>query len=303
MVGETMDLKHVRRSYSSEIGLRAGVHSNSLLEALAEVPRERFLKPGPWMIAGSSSGTPAQHQFTPDDDPIHVYQDVSVALDVTRNLYNGAPSILVAWINALDLHEGDRVFHLGGARGYYTAIIAKVVGPLGHIAMVEIDKELGCFAQEALQDWPNVEVVVGDGTSFDPGPCDAMLVNAGVTHPQALWLNRLNDGGRLLLPLTMEFPNSNVGKGALLKITRRGAAFSAEFVPGAIPVMIYSCLSGRDPMLNQPLLTAFTTGFQRMGEVRSLRVDHHNADTTCWVHTETMCLSTLATELPSYQQL
>jgi protein-L-isoaspartate(D-aspartate) O-methyltransferase len=118
-----------------------------------------------------------------------------------------------------------------------------------------------------------------------------MLVNAGVTHPHPLWLNRSNDGGRLLLPLTMEFPNSNLGKGALLKITRQGGAFSAQFVPSAAPVMIYSCRSGRDPSLNQRLLTAFTTGFQKMGEVRSLRLDQHRQESSCWVHTEMMCLS------------
>jgi protein-L-isoaspartate(D-aspartate) O-methyltransferase len=140
---------------------------------------------------------------------------------------------------------------------------------------------------------------VGNGTSFDPGPCDAMLVNAWVTHPHPLWLNRLNEGGRLLVPLTVEFPNSNVGKGTLLKITRRGATWSAEFVPGAIPVMIYSCLNGRDPALNQYLLTAFTTGFEKMGEVRSLRVDDHLQDSSCWVHTETMCLSAVAIDTPS----
>jgi protein-L-isoaspartate(D-aspartate) O-methyltransferase len=290
-MGEQVDLKAGRRAYSAEIGLRAGIRSAALLQALAEVPREQFLGPGPWRVAGSGPGASANKCDTPDNDPIHVYKDVSVALDVTRNLYNGAPSILTAWIDALDLHDADRVFHLGGASGYYTAIMANVIGPLGRIVMVEIDKELGCFAQQALQDWPCVKVVVEDGASFDPGPCDAMLVNAGVTHPHPLWLNRLNDGGRLLVPLTMEFPNSNVGKGALLKIARQGKAFIAQFVPSAVPVMIYSCRSGRDPVLNQHLLRAFTTGFRKMGDVRSIRLDQHAADSSCWVHTETMCLS------------
>ena len=27
-----------------------------------------------------------------------------------------------------------------------------------------------------------------------------MLINAGVTHPHALWLERLREGGRLVLP-------------------------------------------------------------------------------------------------------
>jgi protein-L-isoaspartate(D-aspartate) O-methyltransferase len=177
--------------------------------------------------------------------------------------------------------------------------MAKVVGPSGRVVMVEVDEELGHRAQHSLLDWPNVAVVVGDGCLTDPGPCDEMLVNAGVTHPLPLWLSRLNDGGRLIVPLTMEFPNSNLGKGALLKITRLGAVFSAEFLPGVIPVVIYSCSSGRDPLLNQGLFTAFTTNFQKMGEVRSIRTDPHKAESSCWVHTETMCLSTLAANHPS----
>ena len=118
-----------------------------------------------------------------------------------------------------------------------------------------------------------------------------MLVNAGATHPIPLWLDRLNDGGRLLLPLTVEFPNSNLGKGAPLKITRQRAGLTAHFVASTVPVIIYSSRSGRDPSLNQHLLTAFKTGFQKMGDVRSIRLDQHNADSSCWVHTEMMCLS------------
>jgi protein-L-isoaspartate(D-aspartate) O-methyltransferase len=153
-MGEEVDLKAVRRAFSVEIGLRAGIRSAALLEALAEVPREQFLGPGPWRVAGSGPAALANQYDMPGSDPIHIYQDVSVALDATRNLYNGAPSVLTAWIDALDLHKADRVFHLGGASGYYTAIMAKIVGRSGRVVMVEIDKELGCFARQALQDWP-----------------------------------------------------------------------------------------------------------------------------------------------------
>ena len=135
-----MSLDDVRRSYASKIGLRAGIRSERLLQALAEVPRERFLGPGPWIVAGSPAMKPAE---TPNADPTHIYDDVSVALDASQNLYNGAPGVLIPWINALDLQEGASVFHLGGGAGYYTAIIAKVVGARGRVVMAEVDEKLG----------------------------------------------------------------------------------------------------------------------------------------------------------------
>lgn len=293
-----MGLDEVRRSYSSEIGIRAGVRSERLLQALAETPRERFLGPGPWIVVASASRTPAKPKETPNADPIHVYNDVSVALDVNRNLYNGAPSILIAWIDALDLREGDRVFHVGGGVGYYTAIMAKIVGPRGRVVMVEIDEKLGNRARQLLSDFENVQVVLGDGGIHDPGECDAILVNAGVTHPSHLWLTRLNEGGRLLLPLTFEFPNSNLGKGALLKITRQHSAFAAAFVPRPVPVVILSCSSVRDATLNEQLFKAYSTQIHMVGEVRSVRLDRHEADSTCWVHADSVCLSVKSAHQP-----
>jgi protein-L-isoaspartate(D-aspartate) O-methyltransferase len=158
--------------------------------------------------------------------------------------------------------------------------------------MAEVDEELGSRARQLLSEFQNVDVTVGDGGLHGPGACDAILVNAGVTHPMHLWLSRLNDGGRLLLPLTFQFPNSNLGKGALLKITRERATFGATFVSSAAPVIIFSCSSVRDAVVNEQLLKAYSTQIQRIGEVQSLRLDRHDADPTCWVHADVMCLST-----------
>src|SRR5215467_7941862 len=204
-------LQEIRKGYAEGIAA-----SPVLKRALEETPREKFLGPGPWTIAGPTVTK------TPDANPVHIYRDVSVALDASRQLYNGAPGVVTAWIDALDLHEGDRVFHVGGATGYYTALIAHVVGPRGQVLMAEVDAGLGARAREGLADHTNVEVVIGDGAAIDPGPCDAILIHAGITHPAALWLERLKEGGRLVAPLTFGFPNMNLGKGALLRVTRQG---------------------------------------------------------------------------------
>lgn len=283
-----MSIEQLRRTFAERLCAGAGVRSERLIAALAETPRERFLGPGPWAIAGYPGGVTQ----TPDGDPAHLYQDVSVALDAGRNLYNGAPGMIIPWIDALDLREEDRVFHVGGGAGYYTAILANVVGPNGHIVMAEVDERLGRRARELLADPGNVDVVAGDGALCDPGACDAILVNAGVTHPAPLWLDRLKDGGRMALPLTFELPNSGLGKGAAVKITRRQRAFSAAFLPR--PLVIYSCSSVRDAAINEALLNAYSTRIGGIGEVRSLRLAAHEQDPTCWMHADTMCLSSRA---------
>ena len=283
-----MTLDDIRGRYARQIAEHAHVRSGRLKAALGTVPREHFVGPGPWTVVGAGPGASRQ---TPDADPIHLYADAAVALDESRNLYNGHPSTVIPWIDALDLAEGHRVFHLGGGAGYYTAIMAYAVGSTGRVVMAEVDEKLGEQARRNLSGTENVEVVVGDGGGYDPGPCDAILVNAGVTHPQRLWLDRLNENGKLVMPLTIGLPNPHLGKGATIRVTRQGTRFAAAFL--AHPIVIFSCTSVRDAVAANALLQAYSSKFGSFREVRSLRMDAHEADPYCWVHTGRMCLSSL----------
>jgi protein-L-isoaspartate(D-aspartate) O-methyltransferase len=89
------------------------------------------------------------------------------------------------------------------------------------VTAIEVDADLATRARENLERWPNVDMRTGDGGEFDPGPVDAIFVNAGVTHPRALWLDRLRDGGRLLLPLTFDV-GGGTGKGVMMLVRREG---------------------------------------------------------------------------------
>src|ERR1039458_10758181 len=107
-----MTLDDYRRFYAEEIEQAANLDSPALIEAFARVPREKFLGPGPWQIALPNIDL-GETTYITIDDPRHLYHDVLIALDTTRNLNNGQPSALATWINALNLKTGDRVFHLG----------------------------------------------------------------------------------------------------------------------------------------------------------------------------------------------
>ncbi len=279
-------LDDYRRFYADEIGAVAGIRSKALIQAFATVPREHFLGPGPWKLGSLDFGMNLAPRYvsTEDADPRRIYHNVLVSIDETRHLNNGAPSALASWLDALDIREGERVVHVGAGVGYYSAIIAQVVGPRGSVVAIEVDEKLASRARANLAGWNRVEVVSGDGSYYDPGPVDAIFVNAGVMYPSSMWLDRLKVGGRLVYPLT--FDADTGGKGCMLLVKRNGESYAARCIGF---VMIYSCTSLRDPELNGTLTKQIGSG--KIFAVQSLRRDQHKADDTCLVHAQESCLS------------
>ena len=248
------DLDLARYYYAEELRAVAHLQSEALASAFAKVARERFLGPGPWRILGPGSES---YWTTKDADPRHLYHNVLVAIDAERTLNNGQPSALAFWFDALELQEGDHVVHVGCGTGYYTAILAEVIGYTGHVTAIEIDPELASRARSNLSYLSHVQVLAGDGGQLDSGSSDAVFINAGATHPKATWLDSLRPGGRLLVPLTVSENGDPGGGGHVLKITRKPRGFMACFIS---EVGIFSCIGARDPESNQRLRAAFHRG-------------------------------------------
>jgi len=285
-----MTIEECRRFYSEEIRFAANVQSPALVEAFARVPREDFLGPGPWELGSPALramalGGGMDMSYTRVEDARQLYHNVVVALDKEGDIHNGQPSALAWWIGAIDLQPGERAYHLGCGVGYYTAIMAEVVGPGGSITGCEVQRELAARAKQNLSRYPNVTVTEGDGATFDPGECDAMLINAGTTHPLPLWLDRLREGGRLVVPLTLAMAPTR-GAGVMAKIVRQGSGFTAQVVTA---VGIYSCASARDAQ-REPLIRAAITSGALM-KMKSVRRDTHEQSDTCVLHGADVCLS------------
>lgn len=230
----------IKARYAAEVLSTAKITSARLLRALATVSREEFVGCGPWKAVWRPA--PGQTRLQPCiaevSDPAELYQDVAIILGASRNLANGMPSTLAPWIDALALSEGKTVFHLGCGTGYYTAVIAELVGRTGRVTAIEIDAALATQARKNLARYANIEVVEGDGGVLKTAGCDAILVNAGVTHPADNWLDGLHSYGNLVMPLTVDFGIPNVGKGMVLHLRRTERGYAARFLPD--PVMIYS---------------------------------------------------------------
>jgi protein-L-isoaspartate(D-aspartate) O-methyltransferase len=285
-----MTIEECRSFYAQEVKFAANLATPGLVEAYARVPREKFLGPGPWQI-GSAEGRAmsaaglTQLAYVTVDDPRDVYHNVVVSLDREKDINNGQPSALARWIDALALKAGERVYHLGCGVGYYTAIMAEVVGPSGSVVGLELQPELAERAKKNLASYANVTVEAGDGATFDPGERDAMLVNAGVTHPRPLWLDRLREHGRLVVPFTLAM-NATVGQGVMTKIVRECGGYSAELVT---PLAIFSGVSMRDSELEPLMLKALTSG--GLLKLKSVRRDAHEPAGSCVLHGKEVCLS------------
>lgn len=279
------DLTTIRRLYAEELRAVARLRTDALIEAFASVRRECFLGSGPWQILASDERGHVSYRTTPDADPRHLYCDVLVALDADRLLNNGLPSALAGWFDALDLRSGETVVHVGCGTGYYTAILAEVVGPHGRVVGIEIDPKLARLARDNLSYLNHVEVFEGDGSALHPSRADAIVVNAGATHVCLIWINSLRPNGRLLVPITASADAGGIGAGGMFMMTRRDGSFEARFIS---EIVIFPCLGARDAALNRQLSNKDRREWR---SVRSLRLDPHEPQDTCWLHAQDCCLS------------
>jgi protein-L-isoaspartate(D-aspartate) O-methyltransferase len=287
-----LDMNQRRRFFAEEIEAIANLKTPGLIDALSTIPRGAFLRPGPWLVLGEGdlAGGPRQ---TPDAAPRHIYHNLAVGIDPARRLFNGGPATVATMIDALALAPGDRVLHVGCGLGYYTALMAHVVGANGRVVGIEVDETLASEASANLASMPWVEVRCGDSSGDLGEMFDAILVSAGVTHPEETWLSALSADGRLVEPLTVAMPamGATIGKGIVTLITR-ARDDSSLGVRVVTFVAIYSAVGLRDEIIGAQLGRALQRNpFPRLTR---LRRDAHEESDACWIHTARYCLSTAA---------
>jgi protein-L-isoaspartate(D-aspartate) O-methyltransferase len=285
-----MDLDLRRRFFAEEIEAVAGLKSAAVVDALASIPRERFLRPGPWTIRSEADFGSLPRQ-TPDADSRHVYHNYVVGIDPARQLFNGQPSLLAMAIDSLGLRTGSRVLHVGAGLGYYTAILGHVVGPAGRVVAIEVDGDLAQEAGRNLASMPWVDVRQGDASDPLKEMFDGVLINAGVTHLRREWVEALASEGRMVVPLTAAMPamGATIGKGLLVHLTRTSDPLGLDARVISF-VAIYSAVGLRDDGMNEKLGKALAAmPFPRL---KRLRLDSHEPESGCWLHVEGCCLAT-----------
>lgn len=260
-------LQAERAAYARFIVESAGVADARLIAAFAATERERYLGARPWAIWDGSASPP-----TLTDDARQLYQDVLVSLAAERGINNGQPSLHARCLVACAPAAGETVLHLGAGTGYYSAVLAALVGPTGQVLAYEIEADLAARARHNLRQLANVSVITASATAGALPTADLIYVNAGATHPPAFWLDALKVGGRLIFPLTPD-----EGYGAMLLVTRRAtSSYAASFL---MRVAFVPCVGARDETAAQSLTRAFAA--MPLPALKSLRRDNQ-PDDSAW---------------------
>ncbi len=281
-VFDERELAVIRRAFAKQILALVGIESDARLEqALAAVPRERFLGDPPWQISHALRGYEKVHSH----DPAVLYQDALFALLSRRGINNGSPSLHARWLHALSLREGERVAHLGAGGGYYTAIMAHLVGSEGHVTAVEFDPALAALARTNLAGHANVTVIEGDGADWPREAVDAVYVNFSVERPADEWIEHLRPDGRLVFPLGVPRPKpspwggTHALHGAGLCVMQRNDGLSVRWLGPAF----FVCAEGRLSPAGAER-EALQGAFERGGIefVRSLIWKENASPGRCW---------------------
>ena len=145
-----------------------------------------------------------RHLFVPERNRSDAYDDRP--LDIGEGQTISAPHMVGIMAERLDLRPGQKVLEIGGGSGYHAAVVARIVGPEGHVYSVERIAPLAERARRNLEVAgfsKTVTMVVGDGTLGLPehAPYDRVFVAAASPGIPPPLFEQLREGGKMLVPV------------------------------------------------------------------------------------------------------
>ncbi len=188
-----------------------GVRDARVLQAMRELPRERFVRPG-WEAEAY------------DDNPLPIAAGQTIS----------QPYIVALMSEALQLRGSERVLEIGTGSGYAAAVLARLAKEVHTVERHAVLAE-GAAAVLTALGADNVQVHTADGTLGWPAaaPYDAIVVTAAGPEVPVALLAQLAVGGRLVMPV-----GEREGAQWLLRLTRvnehetrREELMGVRFVP------------------------------------------------------------------------
>ena len=185
------------------------VTDERLIEAMEEIPRERFVPHAKRGVA-------------------YVDEDVEIA----SGRYLMEPMVLARMVQEASIAADDMVLDVGCGTGYATAVMSRLAGT---VIALDVDGSLAAEAERTLNavGADNAIVVTGalaEGYTLQ-APYDVILLGAAVDHlPQAL-ADQLAEGGRIVGVLREA---GGVGQ-ATLWARHRGALSSRSLFEASLP--------------------------------------------------------------------
>ncbi len=183
----------LRQELVTHLKEQIGIRDSRILAAFRAVPRHRFVT----------------HVAIEE-----AYRDRAIS---TKQLDSGVsissssqPAMMAMMLEQLDLQPGHRVMEIGAGTGYNAALMARLVGPHGHVVTIDVDDDIVAEARQhlAATEVENVDVIRTDGAQGYPdgAPFDRIILTVGTWDIAPAWREQLSASGRLVLPLSVGGP-------------------------------------------------------------------------------------------------
>jgi len=158
---------------------REGIRDDRVLNAIARVPREEFVRL---------------------QDRGRAYANEALSIGGGQTI--SQPYIVAFMSQLLQLRGDERVLEIGTGSGYQAAVLAELAR---EVSSIEIDPGLAVTARERLGrlGYQNVKVRAGDGWYGwqEEAPFDAIIITAVAPRIPERLMAQLKPGGCLVMPL------------------------------------------------------------------------------------------------------
>lgn len=178
-----------------------GITDPRVLAAMLEVPREEFVPLGERFVAY-------------EDGPLPIGRGQTIS----------QPFTVAFMAQALQLQGQEKVLEIGTGSGYGAAVLSRLAREVYTVERIE---SLAQQAQQHLSrlDYNNVQVFIADGSLGLPNeaPFDAIVVTAGAKNLPQAYVEQLNEGGRIVIPIG-DLPNTQT----MMRVTKTDGQLTAE---------------------------------------------------------------------------
>lgn len=174
-----MDYTIARRRMVEQQIIARGVVDQRVIDTMLAIPRHLFVE------AGLQS---------------HAYGDASLPIGEKQTI--SQPYMVAVMTAALELQGDERILEIGTGSGYQTAILSKLVKRIYSVERIAVLAGRARKILDQLQ-LSNINIKIGDGTIGweNQAPFSGILVAAGSPDVPQKYLDQLDIGGRLVLPV------------------------------------------------------------------------------------------------------